>query len=249
MKSLKKIKESIASWVLHIREVINPSAITDPKRIPIIINNYNRLSTLKSLIASLEKRGYRNIYILDNLSTYPPLLEWYKTCGYEVIYLPKNIGFKALWMYKPAKRRFCSDYYIYTDSDVCLSDDCPDDAIVHLLSLMKKYKYARKIGLHLRIDNLPEHYANKAKVIEWEKKQQKAPNADGLECRPTDTTFAIYRPHAGLSRSRAVEAYRTQRPYSIDHLPWYMDSTNLSEEEKYYISHCSRVTLWTSKAK
>ena len=249
MKSLKKIKESIASWVLHIREVINPSAITDPKSIPIIINNYNRLSTLKSLIASLEKRGYRNIFILDNLSTYPPLLEWYKTCGYEVIYLPENIGFKALCKYKPAKRRFCSDYYIYTDSDVCLSDDCPDDAIVHLLSLIKKYKYARKIGLHLRIDNLPDHYANKTKVIEWEKEQQKAPNADGLEHRPTDTTFAIYRPHAGLSRSRAVEAYRTQRPYSIDHLPWYMDSANISEEEKYYISHCSRVTLWTSKAK
>ena len=201
MKRLKKIKESIASWVLHIREVINPSAITDPKSIPIIINNYNRLSTLKSLIASLEKEGTETFLFSTTSALIPLFWNGTKTCGYEVIYLPENIGFKALWKYKPAKRRFCSDYYIYTDSDVCLSDDCPDDAIVHLLSLIKKYKYARKIGLHLRIDNLPDHYANKTKVIEWEKEQQKAPNADGLEHRPTDTTFAIYRPHAGLSQA------------------------------------------------
>lgn len=45
---------------------------TSYKNIPIIINNFNRLTCLQRLIASLEVRGYHNIYIIDNNSTYPP---------------------------------------------------------------------------------------------------------------------------------------------------------------------------------
>ena len=52
--------------------------IPDAKQIPIVINNFNRLGYLKRLIASLESRGYKNIHIIDNNSTYPPLLEYYE---------------------------------------------------------------------------------------------------------------------------------------------------------------------------
>ena len=110
-----------------------------------------------------------------------------------------------------------------------------------------KYRLAAKIGLHVRIDNLPECFANKAHAIEFESKAAVTPNTDNLERRPTDTTFAIYRPHTGLCRSRSIEAYRTTRPLSIDHLHWYMDSLNLSQEEQYYITHTARPTLWTAK--
>ena len=79
----------------------------DYKSIPIIINNYNRLTSLKILISSLEKMGYKNLFIIDNASTYPPLLEYYNTCPYKVFRLNNNVGYLALW-----KTDMIQDVYI-----------------------------------------------------------------------------------------------------------------------------------------
>ena len=40
------------------------------KDVPIVINNFNRLDSLKRLIAGLESRGYRNIHIIDKTTSY-----------------------------------------------------------------------------------------------------------------------------------------------------------------------------------
>ena len=53
--------------------------------IPIIVNNYNRLSMPLQLLAFLEKCGFKNIIILDNNSSYPPLLAYYQNSKYKVI--------------------------------------------------------------------------------------------------------------------------------------------------------------------
>lgn len=93
-----KIKVAFFYWgVWLINQLIRPNCL-DVKNIPIIINNRNRLTYMKMLISSLEKRGYNNIYIIDNDSTYPPLLDYYsKECIYPVFYLNKNVGYNALW--------------------------------------------------------------------------------------------------------------------------------------------------------
>ena len=62
--SLKFAYYRLLGFVNYIFELVNPSKITDYKAIPIIINNFNRLNTVKKLIVSLEKRGYKNIYII-----------------------------------------------------------------------------------------------------------------------------------------------------------------------------------------
>jgi hypothetical protein len=80
----------------YMREYLLCPHHTDYLRIPVIINNYNRLTSLKLLIASLEKRGYQNIIIVDNNSTYQPLLDYYKSCRYRLIRLEKNLGSNAL---------------------------------------------------------------------------------------------------------------------------------------------------------
>lgn len=248
MRSLKTITCYIASCYYLVREKISPSRINDGKEIPIIINNFNRLSTLLQLTEALTSRGYTNIYILDNASTYPPLLEYYENCPFQVLRLEENLGFKALWK-SPYRKRFCEDYYIYTDSDVVPSADCPADFIDHFLHVLKRHPLARKVGFSLRIDNLPDHYAHKAKVIKLESAYYLRPTQEGLYRAPIDTTFALYRPRVGLSRSRSVEAYRTAYPYQAEHLPWYSDSARLSEEERYYLQHCTHITEWSSQSK
>jgi fructose-1,6-bisphosphatase/sedoheptulose 1,7-bisphosphatase-like protein len=47
------------------------------KNIPIVILNRDRLHPLVEQITSLKSKGYNNITVIDNQSTYPPLLEWY----------------------------------------------------------------------------------------------------------------------------------------------------------------------------
>lgn len=247
-KNIKRAISWLVSCYYFFRETVSPSKIQTGKDIPIIINNFNRLTSLQQLLDALTSRGYTNIYILDNASTYPPLLDYYDTCPFPVLRLSENLGFKALWK-SPLRKRFCRDYYIYTDSDVVPVKECPNDFIDYFLRELKRHPLARKIGFSLRIDNLPDCYAHKDKVIRLESHYYANFTADKLYRAPIDTTFALYRPRVGLSRSRFVEAYRTPYPYQAEHLPWYNDSSNLSAEEQYYISHCKHVTEWTSQAK
>ncbi|MBU3808759.1 MAG: glycosyltransferase [Candidatus Paraprevotella stercoravium] len=246
MNLFKCFKNSCVSLYYFMREQYNPPTIKEGKQVPIIINNFNRLTTLCKLIDALELRGYNNIYIIDNASTYPPLLEYYKTCPYKIFFLKENLGFKALWK-SGLNRQLCKDYFIYTDSDVVPASYCPEDFIDYFLAQLKKHPFARKVGFSLRIDNLPDFYAHKSEVLRTENAYYRNLK-DGLYRAPIDTTFALYRPRIGLSRSRSVEAYRTAYPYQAEHLPWYVDSSNVSEEEQYYISHCQHITSWTAKA-
>ena len=50
----------------------------NPLSVPIIIINYNRLKDLKELVSFLLERKHENIIIVDNKSSYPPLLEYYE---------------------------------------------------------------------------------------------------------------------------------------------------------------------------
>lgn len=249
MMTFKRIKYAVKSALLRLysRHICPPP--TDAKKIPVIINNFNRLTTLKRLIASLTSRGIDNIIILDNASTYPPLLEWYKNCGHTVIHLEGNLGFKALWKSRLTKNLYRKGWYIYTDSDVELAKDCPDDIIERMLHVMTVERpSALKTGPSLLINDLPDCFANKTDVIAHEQKFWEHREGD-LFRAPIDTTFALYRPMSGLNRSRAAEGYRLAPPYALRHLPWYADSANPSVEELFYRQACTQPTMWTSAAK
>ncbi|MFX4377398.1 hypothetical protein ABTA44_20315, partial [Acinetobacter baumannii] len=81
-----------------------------------------------------------------NNSTFPPLLEYYKQISFKVYYLDKNVGFCALWD-TPIFNNFKDQYYVYTDSDVVISDDCPEDFLCWLQYLLYKYNHIDKVGL------------------------------------------------------------------------------------------------------
>lgn len=205
----------------------------DISSIPVAINNFNRLEPLKELIDWLERAGMRRIYILDNASTYPPLLEYYESCPHEVIFQGKNCGPYGFWD-TSAFERFRRGYYIYTDPDVVPSEECPLDAIEHLFDVLNRHPRVAKVGFGLKIDDLPEHYAGRDDVIEWEGRYWTKKLDGELYDSPIDTTFALYRPYA--RGGHWIKGLRTGGAYQARHLPWYEDSENPTAEDEYYRS-------------
>lgn len=247
-ESLKSFIRPLYYWqktrLMHIKEYLFAKKVVDFKSIPIIINNYNRLFFLKMLIESLEQRGYFNIYIIDNASTYPPLLEYYKDCKYEIFRLKKNIGYLSLWETK-IYQQFINSYYVYTDSDVIPIDDCPDDFLEQFWKIMQKYKFATKVGFSLKIDDLPDNFNKKRDVLNWENVFWTKQKERGLFLAPIDTTFALYRPWVKWGANWYVEQFRTGYPLMAKHMPWYNNSEKLSEEEAYYIDNAKTSTHWS----
>lgn len=238
------------SFLYYLVELIFPPQIVDHKKIPIIINNHNRLGMMKKLIASLEQRGYFNIYIIDNLSTFPPLLDYYKSCSYPVFFLNRNLGMSALWK-SGIYKKFKNNFFVYTDPDIVPIDECPEDFLLFFLQCLRKYKLARKVGFSLKIDDLPDHNLLKNEIIRCEEHFFHDYIRDGILYRaPIATTFALYRPRSKHKHANNnIEMYRTAFPYMARHLPWYFDSNNPDEENRYYLEHLTLSTYWTTRSR
>jgi hypothetical protein len=217
---------------------------TDYKNIPIIINNRNHYDYLLRLIQFLEKCGYNNIILLDNASTYPPLLEYYNSTKHRVIRLNENIGHMALnncSLWQEVK----NNYFVYTDPDVVPIDECPENFLEYFVSIMEKDIFLQKVGFSLKIDDLPDCYDKKEKVIGWENQFWNIKNNDGNFIAPVDTTFALHRPGVKVSfLSGNIKHCRTKYPYTARHLPWYEDSNKLSENMAYYYKYAEKGNNW-----
>lgn len=216
-----------------------------PKTIPIIINSYNRLSALKQMIAFLEQKGYKNIIILDNQSTYQPLLDFYKVTTHKVIFLEKNFGHLALWE-SGLDRNFSDAFFVYTDPDVIPGEDCPSDFMKIFLRLRFKYPEYKKVGFGLKTDDLPDAYLYKEKVLEWEKQFWEKQIEKDVYSAQIDTTFALYAPGFKFSTGKEFyKALRTGGKYLARHLTWYTVMDLQTEEELFYKKTASKSASWT----
>ncbi|MGH2486075.1 MAG: hypothetical protein ACRDHE_08700, partial [Ktedonobacterales bacterium] len=173
------------------------------------------------------------IYIIDNDSSYPPLLEYYHSCPHTVLPLHENVGRLAPWE-TGIIRQYCADrYYVLTDPDIIPIQECPTDAISRFRDLLDKYPDRDKAGFGLKIDDLPTHYRFAAEVRAWEGQFWDRELEPGVFDAPIDTTFALYRAGA-IDTSPSV---RTGEPYVARHTPWYTDTANPDPEELYYREH------------
>ena len=201
-------------------------------RTPIYILNFNQVSHLRKLLAWLLRAGYSDITVLDNHSTYPPLLAFYDEVTarpeISVIRRARNDPKDVVWNEHLRHRR---GPFVLTSSDVVPDACCPDDVVLHLASHLRENPQLYKAGLGLRIDNLPERYGHRAQVRLKQSEYWRAPAVRGGFLAPIDFTFALYRSGGDFSFGPAV---RTSWPYLARHEPWYSDSGNRTEEERFY---------------
>ena len=215
-----------------------------PEETPVFIICRDRVSVLIDLVTALETMGCRNIFLVDNGSNYPALLSYFKTTPYQVLPLDMNVGHTSPWDKGIVSLFAKNRYYIVTDPDVVPAEDCPPNTLEHLHDVLIRYSSFVKIGLGLKIDDLPDHYALRQQVIEWEGQFWKAKFASGLYEAGVDTTFALYRPNTVYQIHPSL---RIGEPYVARHLPWYTDSTLLTDEDQYYRIHANAsINSWDS---
>lgn len=220
----------------EISLAIDPADYLD---LPIFINSRDRLACLARLMDWLTRAGCRRIYILDNESTYEPLLCYYaeleRTGRAKVRFLGRNCGHTALWDSGILEELAIATPYVYTDSDVVPTEDCPPDAVGHFLRILQRYPFLDKVGFALRIDDITMPYADACRA--WEERFYFYPLEKDCFFAPVDTTFALYQNRRHYT---ILTAARTTGRYIARHLPWYGSARDRTEDERYYLAHASK---------
>lgn len=222
--------------------------------IPVYINVFNRLTTTRSLAEQIAELPGAVPILIDNASDWPPLLDWYQSCPYDVIRLNENVGHHAPWKRvipdaAEFLRRYRSDYYVVTDCDLCIAD-CPRDLLNVLREPLQWAIGIVKSGVSLRLDDLPEWQTT---VRDWESRFWKRPYPCGRFYNAlVDTTFAMYdrrTPFHQATKVVGIPATRSAPPYVARHLPWYLDGENLDAENANYFRSASRSNSWKPAGK
>ncbi|MCQ2049608.1 MAG: glycosyltransferase family 2 protein [Candidatus Saccharibacteria bacterium] len=219
-----------------VRNVFEKQERMGVKNIPIFLISFNRLSFLQSMIKRLEEMDVKNIYIIDNFSSYPPLLDFYKSIPYKVFYMKKNEGQMVFWN-NPLFDEYRKGFYVVSDPDIEPVENCPNDFIERFFYVLKKYPFVKKVGFSLKIDDLPVNNPMSESVAKWEKRFSRMYiKEDNAYYAPIDTTFALYVPDS-ICTHRFGEAFRLGYPYQARHTPWYKDPTEVTDEDRYYVEH------------
>jgi hypothetical protein len=219
----------------------------DPKTYPIIILSYNQLYYLKQLVSFLHEANYHNIVIIDNASTYPPLLDYLDEIGKKVKVhkLKNNYGHMVFWRRKEFFYRYAGGYYAVTDPDVLPDENCPEDFLSYFKNVLEREKKVTKVGFSLNINNIPDENFNKETILKWEKKFWNREDVEGNFIAEIDTTFALYRPNNyDAIKSNFLGAIRTKPPYIATHGGWNVKSKKLTNEQKFYFSSSSKSSSW-----
>ena len=218
--------------------------------IPIVVICWNELTYIKNMVDQLKHFDHP-IILLDNHSTYEPLLEYYKEIKkelgdkIEIRMLKKNYG---CVVYQKLKHTL-PKVYILTDPDLELNKNMPKNFAEILYNISEKYK-VYKVGLYIEKIKKEDLLECSSYDFEWDKLIHPIKNEkyklffDKLQHGAT--TFSLvntkYRnEHNNPNRS----AIRIAGDFIMKHLPWYKNSLNkIPRGELYtYVKNAKSSTL------
>ena len=246
-RNLELVRRSTVDGL--IRELSSLWYFPNWRDVPIFINARDRLGVMKKLIDWLLDAGYRKLIILDNRSTYPPLLEYYRALDRDwrikIVRLEKNFGYKAMWLSGVLERLNISTPYVYTDPDLLPVEDCPKDFLRRFMEVLDSNHELRKVGFGIIWDDITffsKDWAQRVQRNFYEGTQV----GDEMYFAQIDTTFALY---SNVRHYNVRFSIRTTGDLQVYHLPWYFDYDNLPPDEKYYIEHADSYATAATKFK
>ena len=117
----------------------------------------------------LEKYGLYNIHIIDNASTYPPMVKYLKNTPYKIHYMDKNYGHMVFFVADEFKNIRENEYYVLTDPDVIAIDECPRDFMDYFYYLLQQFPQFNKVGFSLKTNDICGSDKAKELLNKWEK--------------------------------------------------------------------------------
>ncbi len=212
--------------------------------IPIYIIAYNNLYFVRHIVEQLEKYT-KDIHIIDNASTFPKLLEYYRTeYKYDLIQMDKNYGYTV---YINQMYNKFPDKFIITDPDLELNKDLPMNFIEELDMLSEKYKMW-KVGFALDISEKEKMFQDTdymfgQSIYNFESQYWTNKIGENLYNAPIDTTFCLC--NKKYFGNQWTPAMRVAGNYTAKHIPWYIETwINYPEDElEFYRKSNSSSTI------
>jgi hypothetical protein len=206
--------------------LIEPKNILDlqliKKNLTVVIIGYNQYTYIKKMVNQLKDLT-NDIIIIDNNSTFKPLLDYYETeYKYTLLKMDKNHGHKVY------ERKFvnniCGNLFVITDPDLEFNEKLPKTVLNDFIRLSNQYR-AGRIGMAIEINSskirseltyagMPlktwegRFWTNKIKDSKYE-----------LYNAPIDTTFCLL----NYKHNKYGLSIRVAGNYVCKHLPWYYD--------------------------
>jgi glycosyltransferase involved in cell wall biosynthesis len=223
------------------------NARTLTNSIPIYIPTFNNPTYLLNFIKQLEKNDAKNLVVIDNNSTYPPMKECLSIIEqkYKVVRLDQNFGphyiLRNKQFYQSLPELFC-----LSDPDLEFSTSLPVDFINELKIISEVHKVG-KVGLALEILSSEEVMhsdlfldGQKVGAIEyeqqfWTNNIGKNQTGDDLYRTTLDTTFALYNKTYFDPEDRYT-AIRVAGKFTAKHLGSLSNSIVPKSESNYYKS-------------
>ena len=206
--------------------------------LPCFIIAFNQLTYLQSIVNFFLKIGATNVHIIDNNSSYQPLIDYLTTVPFTVHTMKKNYGHMVLFDNPAFEDIINNNYFVLSDPDVLPVEECPDDFMTFFFDILLRHPTKNKVGFSLKINDLPSCYKLRSNVIAHQSRFYKNETLyKGVKIYDAaiDTTFALYRPRREWWRTGDFyAAFRVASPYAARHLPWYRDLSRPTDEELFY---------------
>jgi len=228
---------------------------------PVIIICYNNGVYVKNITLQFNKFNIKPI-IIDNKSSDKDTIETLKKLVNDeaayVVYSEKNFG--HLVGFTDSIYKLLPNYFCYTDPDLQLNKNLPENFIDELIKLTEKYQ-VYKAGFSLDLLNeeeiinasimarhtKPFIYKKIFSIRNHENKYWRFPLKDKklkLYCAPIDTTFAVY--NKNNYQGNFYDGVRVAGKYSAIHLPWFpnLDIMNEKQKKTYLNTNRNKDTTW-----
>ena len=88
---------------------------------PVVINSFNQPTYLKNIVNKFVMNKFINIFVLDNGSTYQPLIDLYQQLsdkGITILYYNQNRGPRYFHTEEIYKKYLGMIPHVYTDPDI-----------------------------------------------------------------------------------------------------------------------------------
>jgi len=204
------------------------------KDIPVYVISFNNPTYLANIIPQILKSISKNVYVVDNASTFPgtlSLLKELESRGINILRMKENHGHRVVYTHVNTPT-----VYIVTDPDLQFNSRLPDNAVQHLMDISNHFQ-CEYVGFALELeDNLffsGSNYFRDKSIMEWESqfwehrlvyKNYDLYNAD------IDTTLKLH--NKKYSKSK-INCIRVAGNFACKHLPWYKNPIVPIPEEEY----------------